>query len=81
MFDNHTLWTESPCYYVMAFSRMRRAWLAGPYPTASDAQKVLPHVRQWALQQSGDPKSASYRYSVIRHYNGNTHAILGALTP
>ena len=81
MFDNHTLWTEGPCYYVVAYSRLRRAWLAGPYPTAKSAEDVLPRVRQWAFQQSGDRNAASYRYDVMRHYNGDTHSILGILTP
>jgi len=81
MFDKQTLWTECPCYYVMAYARSRRAWLAGPYPTAVAAAEVLPRVRRWAIRQSGDRNAASYRYEVMRHFNGDTHSILGILTP
>jgi hypothetical protein len=80
MFDKQTHWTDSPCYYVMAYSRLRRAWLAGPYPTAKAAEEVLPRARRWAIRQSGDRHAASYRYEVMRHFNGDTHSILWILT-
>jgi hypothetical protein len=80
MFDNQSHWTQGPCYYVMACCCFDRAWLADPYPTMATAEDVLPMVRRWAVQQSGDQRAASYRYEVAQHFNGETHSILGVVT-
>ena len=81
MFDRQTAWTTLPCYCVMPYCTIRRAWLAGPYPTAAAAHEVVPRARRWALRQSGDAQAASYRYEVYQHFDGETRSILGELLP
>ena len=80
MFDEHTQWTERPCYYVIACHHFRRAWLAGPFQTRAEADTMLPHVVSWATSASRDPEAGSYNYQVTEHYNGEVRSILGELT-
>ena len=77
MFATQTGWTDQPCYYAIATFGIRRAWLAGPFPTHAEADDVLPRARRWALRESGDRHAAVYTYEVLRHYNGHQHSILG----
>ena len=80
MFATQTGWTDQPCYYAIATFGIRRAWLAGPFPTLAEADAVLPRAQRWALRESGDRFAAVYSYEVLRHYNGHQHSILGRLS-
>jgi hypothetical protein len=77
MFAKYTDWTQYPCYYVIAFKGNRRAYLAGPYRTAADADRAFHHVTAWALTRSGDKEAKSYHYRVSQEYTGETRGILG----
>jgi hypothetical protein len=81
MFDNHTQWTETECFYVIAFKGNHRACIAGPYRTRSQADAVLPRAIRWAVRQSGDRNAADYTYRVAQHYNGHDRSILGEIQP
>jgi hypothetical protein len=81
LFDHHTGWTDTTCYYVVAFKGNRRAWLAGPYATRSEAEDVLPRARRWAIRQSGDQEANKYQYRVAEHYHGHDRSILGEIQP
>lgn len=77
MFKDYTDWTQMPCYYVIATTGMRRAWLAGPYPTYDAADAALPAAQLWALTRSTNDCSPDYQYTVTIHHNGETRSILG----
>ena len=77
MFSAHTDWAERPCWYVVAYDGNRRAWLAGPYRTATEAEAVLPGAVRWATECSGDGWAERYRYAVHEHFDGGTRSILG----
>jgi hypothetical protein len=81
MFDKHTDWTDSTCYYAAAFHRMHYRLLAGPYRTFAEAEALLPFAQDWALQASGDPAASSYRYAVFTSVHGHYRSILGELKP
>jgi hypothetical protein len=81
MFDKHTDWTESTCYYAAAVHRTEYRLLAGPYRTEPEAEAVLPFARKWALHASGDPSASSYRYAVFAAVQGQGRSILGELKP
>lgn len=79
LFEHQTVWTEGPCFYVVALHRFRRAWLAGPYPTQAAAEAVLPRAVSWATDASGDPRAADYDYRVYQHSCGTVRSILGEM--
>ena len=81
MFEAHTDWAERPCWYVVAHHRTRRAWLAGPYRTAAEAEAVLPGAVLWAYKRSGDERAGHYSYAVHEHFDGGTRSILGEVAP
>lgn len=81
MFEKHVKWIKSECYYIVAFKSNARSWIAGPYPTRSQAEGVLPRAIHWAMWQSGDSDAPTYTYCVTRHYNGETRSILGEIQP
>lgn len=77
LFEQHTGWTDDPCYYVVAIKGNRRACLAGPYATRGEAEDVMPRAKRWAIRESGDKHAVSYQYTVAQHYNGHDRSILG----
>ncbi len=77
MFDEHTQWTQRPCYYVIAFQGFQRAWLAGPYRTRAEADTLLPRVAAWATSSRRDADATNYDYRVAQHDNGQVRSILG----
>lgn len=81
MFDQHTEWTQRPCHYVVASHYYNRAWLAGPYRTAGEAEAVLSKAESWAIKHGLDKNASQYRYAVYEHRNGQIHSILGELSP
>ena len=81
LFEKHTEWTESICYYVVAFHGFRRAWLAGPYRTHAEADSVFHRAVRWAVRQSGDVEAMHYVYQVVQHHNGHDRSILGEIQP
>jgi len=81
MFDKQTLWTECPCLLRHGLRAIATGLACRAVSDRRGAAEVLPRVRRWAIRQSGDRNAASYRYEVMRHFNGDTHSILGILTP
>jgi hypothetical protein len=81
MFDTHTGWNDSTCYYAAAFHRMHYRLLAGPYRTFAEADALLPFAQDWALHASSDPAASSYRYAVFTSVHGQDRSILGELKP
>jgi hypothetical protein len=81
LFEKHTGWTDAECYYVVAFSGFRRAWLAGPYATQSMAEDVVPRVVRWAIHESGDEHAGNYHYRIAQHHHGHDRSILGEICP
>jgi hypothetical protein len=77
MFSDHTAWADAPCHYVVAYSRTRRAFLAGPYPSREEADRALASAREWAVRSSGDPAALGYLYHVHHSPDGRTRSILG----
>jgi hypothetical protein len=77
MFAKQLAWTETPCFYVVAYSGSHRAWIAGPYPTHDEAEAALPRAQRWAILESADPKAPDYRYEVAEHWDGELRSILG----
>lgn len=81
LFSEHTAWTAYPCYYIIAFKGNYRAFLAGPYKTAAQADRAFQHVTAWALTKSGDKEAKNYHYRVSQEYTGETRSILGEWQP
>ncbi len=81
MFSGHADWAKRPCWYVVATHGGRRAWPAGPYRTAAEAEAVLPGAVNWAYKRSGDEQADRYRYAVHGHFDGGTRSILGEVAP
>lgn len=81
MFERQAGWLDRPCHYVMAHDGFRRAWPAGPYRTAAEAQAVLPEATEWAPRDSGDEGADRYAYAVYEHHDGWTRSVLGEVGP
>jgi hypothetical protein len=81
MFDDYTKWTEAECFYVVAIHGFQRAWLAGPYKTRAEAEKVQHRAMVWALTESGDPEAVKYNYGVAKYHHGGIRSILGEIQP
>jgi hypothetical protein len=81
MFDTHTEWNDSTCYYAAAFHGMHYRLLTGPFRTQAEAEALLPFAQDWALRASGDPAASSYRYDVFTSVHGHSRSILGEMKP
>lgn len=81
MFDQIAQWMHRPCHYVVATHGFRRAWLAGPYARAAEAEAVLTPVKRWAESESGEPNAGSYSYVVMEYHDGSMASVLGQVHP